>query len=449
LYRRFLKPRARDEDARRREFIFTVLLLATILLLLVAFSSMVINTLSEGSKYAGWPPYSMLIPVGLLVGLYALARRRFTNAVVYPLLGLYLALGTAALYIYGYALPEGLLGYTLVIILAGILISSRGAVIITMVIMGSLAGLSYLQLNHISKPDVSDLAHPLRAVDALVYFFIFLVILLVSWLSNRDIERSLSRARSSEAALRKERNSLEVKVMERTRELEQAQIEKMMELHRFAEFGRLSSSLLHDLANPLTVVSLNLEQMGGKRGSVLINEARKGIAHMERYVQAARRQLQYQSEIKVFSVPSEIMQVIDLLETKARHHAVQFVPKLDPTLQLKGDSIQFDHIISNLIANAIDAYEGIEANTKQIVVEAKRHDGLIKITVRDRGSGISAKELPRIFDAFYTTKGNEHGTGIGLSIVKHAVEQDFSGKITVTSNKRTGTTFTVQLPVTA
>jgi two-component system C4-dicarboxylate transport sensor histidine kinase DctB len=279
-----------------------------------------------------------------------------------------------------------------------------------------------------------------------VYVIIFTVILLVSWLSKRDIDHSLRRARRSEAALRRERNSLEIKVAERTRELEQAQVEKMLELHRFAEFGRFTSTLLHELANPLTSVSLELEQLASTQESAMIRQARKGVAHMEEYVTAARRQLRNQSEERIFDAGDEIRRVVAFLEPKARNHQIRLIATVSSGLLLFGDSIKFDQIIANLIANAIDAHDNHKPDKKRPVrIQARQKSGFVEIIVTDHGVGIQNHELLKIFEPFYTTKVSERGTGIGLAITKRAVEE-FEGTITAASSPASGTTFTVRLP---
>ncbi len=205
-------------------------------------------------------------------------------------------LGTFSLYKYGYILPQGLLIYVLVIIMSGIMVSARASVYVTIILFFILSILATNQINHKINPYINEINEPLNIENLIVYILIFTIIFLVSWLSNREIEFSLKLAKQSEKELIAERNMLEIKIKRRSQELERAQVEKSMELYRFAEFGRLSSSFLHDLANPLTVVSLNLEQLSTRRKSRVVSQAQKGVTHMEEYVQSARRQLRSQSE---------------------------------------------------------------------------------------------------------------------------------------------------------
>lgn len=73
---------------------------------------------------------------------------------------------------------------------------------------------------------------------------------------------------------------------------------------------------------------------------------------------------------------------------------------------------------------------------------------LLTIQVTDWGKGIDAQAMEHIFDAFYTTKSRSgHGLGVGLAIVKRYVTDDFGGSIKADSSGRSGTRFTVKLPV--
>jgi signal transduction histidine kinase len=446
IYEYFLAPRSKNEDIKRREYIFTVLLIGAIALTTSAFVSMLVNLITEGNRYDGLSPIILLIPSILLSMMYIATRKKFINLYPYIFLSVFTLLGTYALYVYGYVLPEGLLTYALVVVMAGILISDRAAALAIGVIVICLSLLAYIQSTGITQPDTSELLDPLNPADIFVYIFIFTVIFLVTWISNHDLEKSLNRARQSEAALMKERNSLEAKVRRRTKELEQAQVEKMMELHRFAEFGRFSSTLLHELANPLTSVSLDLEQIHSKKHAQAIKQARQGISYMEEYVNSARRQLRNQSELKKFDAIEEIRRVIEFLKPKVARSNIKLTSECEDSVMLYGDSIRFDQIFANLIANAIDACAS-KRGEGRIQVSAKVADNVLFITVVDNGIGIASSDVKKIFEPFFTTKNSDRGTGLGLAITKRAVEEDFSGTITATSSKRTGTKFIVTVPV--
>lgn len=450
VLQQLVDPKSCNVDTAKREYIFNILLLGFMLLTLAASLVSLARELigrAEVNHYVS--TYILLIPLVTLIILYILSRIHFRDYLIYLFIILVGLLGTFSLYKYGYILPQGLLIYVLVIIMSGIMISARASILATVLIFISLSVLAIVQINYQSNAYIEEIKEPLNIENLIVYIFIFTVIFLVSWLSNREIEASLKSARESEKELLAEREMLEVKIKKRTKDLEEAQIEKSMELYRFAEFGRLSSSLLHDLANPLTVVSLNLAQLSDVRKPRVVNQVREGVTHMEQYIQSARRQLRSQSEITVIDTKYEIEKVKNFLSTKSRQHKVRLVCRLSHDARVLGDNAKFSQVIANLIANAIDSYsDSSKANNRSVVISSKVNtsQNIILILIRDKGIGITEDELEKIFNPFFTTKSSDRGTGIGLTITKRIVEEDFQGSIKVESSKN-GTVFIIELPL--
>lgn len=255
--------------------------------------------------------------------------------------------------------------------------------------------------------------------------------------------------RSKQIALARERDYLQAKVLERTQELEESQLMRVLELQRFAEFGRISGRLLHEVANPLTVATLNLSQLDHRQSSAL-RQASKSLRQLERYVMAARKQLASQSQSIEFRPLTEIRQVLMVLRPLARAEHIQVKLKVDAAVRLKGDPVKFSQIVSNLVANAIDAYRDVDDKnrfTPKVVIFMEQTSRRTQLHVQDWGQGIPREELPRLFEPFYSTKlSSQRGLGIGLEIVKQAVENDFGGHITIRSKAGHGTTFTVCFP---
>ena len=120
------------------------------------------------------------------------------------------------------------------------------------------------------------------------------------------------------------------------------------------------------------------------------------------------------------------------------------------------DPSQFDTAIVNMAVNARDAMDGegsltIAVRTIDKLPPVRNHPhvvgNFVAISIIDTGAGISAADIEHIFEPFFTTKGVGHGTGLGLSQVFGFAKQS-SGEITVESEPRKGTTFTLYLPLT-
>jgi signal transduction histidine kinase len=227
-------------------------------------------------------------------------------------------------------------------------------------------------------------------------------------------------------------------------------MERLQELRRFAEAGRVSAGLIHDMTSPLTAAILHLEQ-DGHNGMSSIRHARRSIKVLERYIEAARQQLSRQEQQPVvFCMKHELRQAKYILQPLARRRRthLKFNIRTDRS-SLLGDPVKFQRIIINLVTNAIDAYQEIRVDRPAVFVTARTEEKHVRLKVLDRGKGIETEHLPRLFEPFYTTKklNDTGGLGIGLSTVKQYVEEDFGGIVTAASNKDDGTEFCVRLPL--
>ncbi|MGL5058460.1 MAG: ATP-binding protein [Microcoleus sp.] len=117
---------------------------------------------------------------------------------------------------------------------------------------------------------------------------------------------------------------------------------------------------------------------------------------------------------------------------------------------------QLNQVFMNILANAIDALDEIaqtrsfaelKANPQQITIRTEIADDLVQIQIRDNGTGMSEDVKQQIFDNLFTTKGVGKGTGLGLAIVRQIVIEKHGGSIAVDSTPGEGTEFIIQLPV--
>lgn len=448
IYRRFLQPLSQDQDSARREFILNVLLFGLSIIALITLIASVVD-LATGEVVNGLASIITTTVFFLIILICRhLARAGWYVAISYALI---ICLGLTSLSLvleWSFELPMAELVFALMLVIAGALQSARSALRFAGISLIIFMTIACLQVGHYLHPRTDWLNQPLVLSDAIGYAVIFCIIALVSWLANREIDRSLKRARTSEAALAAERDSLEIKVAERTRELEQTQLLRLMELQRFAEFGRLGANLLHEVANPLTAVSLTLEQMREEGHSKPILQAHRNLQHLERYLTAARKQLKGQGELSTFSIHREVTQLRDIILPNAQKAGVTLKLEEAGNYRLYGDPVKFNQLLANLILNAIEAYADTEQprRARKVIVVISRTAKYVVVNIQDWGKGIADDELSHIFEPFYSTKtGSKRSMGIGLAIVKRYVTEDFNGTIAVTSTPEEGTIFTVQL----
>lgn len=223
---------------------------------------------------------------------------------------------------------------------------------------------------------------------------------------------------------------------------------QLLEMQHFAELGRLSASLLHEISNPLTATLIYLEQTDDK-SSASVRKALRNVQLLRRYVEAARQQVSHESQLSYFSVNRQISQLKNIVLPLARQSGIKLIIEATPNCKIYGDSVKFQQVLANLIVNAIEAYSNDRAPylDKPVRVSFVCSKKALTIRVVDWGQGIGPSQIANIFEPFYTTKRQTgHGLGIGLAIVKQYVTQDFHGVISVRSSARLGTVFTIKLP---
>jgi len=455
FFKKIISPKSEDEDSRRQEYIFNIIAFGSITLLIIANGISIIESIAL-EKYRGMSPYATLAILSWFVFLFYLSRRGRFRLASYFLLSAFFLLATYAAFTWGVEIQVALLFFVLIIVMSGILISSRFAFAITVISSLALLLINYLHVNSLVTPNTYWKTDSAGIADVIMFGTIFGIIATVSWLSNNQIEKSLVRARKSEADLRDERDSLEIKVDQRTKELKEVQAEKMAQLYRFAEFGRISSGLFHDLINPLNAVSLNLGKTDGtaEETKQYVGNAVRAAKKLEDLVVAVRKQLAREETKALFLVEEEIGHVIEVLSHKAQKANVElrFTPISD--IQIFGDAIKFNQIVLNLVANGIDAcmpptaeLVPVSLADRWVQISLVEEPEIIIMIVEDNGVGIPEHHMSKIFEPFFTTKINGQGIGIGLSMAKRIVEKDFGGVLIAKSEAGRGSSFKVSLPL--
>src|SRR6185503_5096075 len=223
-----------------------ILLIALIILSTTAFLINFAQSIYY-TKYIGENPFTTGLISFVFILLLFISRKGKSQIASFILV---FSLVVISIYVssqWGADSQANLLLFAFIIVMAGILLGTIPAFITTAFVSIAIILFSYLEILSFIHPKRTE---GIRIADSFVNVIILTIIAIVSWLSNRETEKSLKRARASEKELKKERDQLEIKVEERTRELKQAQLEKMTQLHRFAEIGRLTSGFLHDLVSP-------------------------------------------------------------------------------------------------------------------------------------------------------------------------------------------------------
>jgi signal transduction histidine kinase len=444
FYVNYLAPKSVSEDDKRGERILTLILFFILLLTSIFGIGLSIQFAKLGSDYHGVPIILYLCFALLAIYLYLITRQGYYKIAGYLLITILLCIAIYASYQWGASLPMGLLTYGLIVSIASIVINSRFG--FTIAIISCIALIIVGLREHSSQILPEWKQGVIEKYDILGYGIMIGLTALLSRLSNKEMEKSLQRARASEQALKEERDNLEITVQERTKELRESERERMRELYRFAEFGKLSGGIFHDLLNPLTAVSLSVAKLSNdptmakesEEVTATLKTAVSATKRMEQFMATVKKQIQTNDMRGVFSLNQEIEDAIDLIKHKAIKAKATILFESENNFSTYGNPLKFNQAITNLIVNAIDA----NASSVTITLADENKSTICRVT--DTGSGIPPETLGKIFNPFFTTK--DKGIGLGLSTTKDIIEEHFGGTLICTSTIGVGTTFTISIP---
>jgi two-component system NtrC family sensor kinase len=249
---------------------------------------------------------------------------------------------------------------------------------------------------------------------------------------------------------------LEYKVQKKSEELGAAQNE-LMHIERLASLGKLSSSVAHEINNPLSGILIysklvykqlsNPELYASKRESMLhhlklIQNETKRCGDIVKGLLDFSRKDQDDFELKHLH---EVLQgTYELMTHPIKIANISFYKDLSAGSDLIHCSP--NQIKQACVAILVNASEAIHENGEILIRTHNPDNESIRIEITDNGVGISPEDLPHIFEPFFSTKHNASGIGLGLPIV-HGIIQNHKGKIQVKSEPGHGTMIAITLPL--
>ncbi len=229
---------------------------------------------------------------------------------------------------------------------------------------------------------------------------------------------------------------------------------ELAHLNRYSTVGELTTSIAHELNQPLGSILTNAET-----GALMLNSSSPDLDELREILVDIRRDDQRASEVirrlhsMLKKTPFE-MKCIDLNETVRQ--VIGFVAAMAQGLNIalrcvttsidlnvKGDAIQLQQVVLNLIINAMEAISEADANEREVSVTTNLSGVMVEIRISDTGPGIAAGDLKSVFDPFFTTK--PQGMGMGLAIVRTIVEAHH-GQISAANLPSGGALFAIRLP---
>lgn len=230
----------------------------------------------------------------------------------------------------------------------------------------------------------------------------------------------------------------------------------LQDADKLISIGQLSAELAHEIGSPLQIVNGRARALAKcnddydevrRIANILVDQTDRITRIVQRLLEFAPR---HSTEPMSCDVIAAIAEVIDMLGFEARRQGVTMTfshPESLPLISINKDSIQ--QIVLNLLTNALAAM----VNTGTITIElsqtsisyADQTIPALRLTVGDTGTGIAPEHLPQLFDHYFTTRGRQGGTGLGLAVVKTLVTE-MGGSVMAESESGKGSLFTIDLP---
>ena len=221
--------------------------------------------------------------------------------------------------------------------------------------------------------------------------------------------------------------------------------EQLQRAERLAALGELTASIAHEIRNPLNGISGAAQivcrkgvapEVQAEFGDILQKEVSRLNQVVENILNFARAR---KAETKETDIRELVQRLVSLTAKECQAHKITVVQDVPGRTSAQTDSLLLEHLLLNLVLNAIQAMPA--GGTLTLTAAVANHT--LRLTVRDTGPGISPEIQAKIFNPFFTTKPG--GTGLGLTIARR-IARGMGGDISMSSEIGRGAAFHVEIP---
>ena len=223
--------------------------------------------------------------------------------------------------------------------------------------------------------------------------------------------------------------------------------------NRLAAMGEMINNIAHQWRQPLNNISLIVQNMKYLNGSGALTQQELAqdvdstmelIQFMSRTIDDFRNFFRQDKQKQPFSINQTVAKTVALLAPSLTSHNITVQAQQQEEVQAEGYANEYTQVLLNVIANAKEALITREVPDAAIELVITAEAGRSVVTISDNAGGIPDDVLPKIFDPYFTTKHQAHGTGIGLYMSKVIIEQNMGGSLTA-RNTATGAAFRLEL----
>ncbi len=232
--------------------------------------------------------------------------------------------------------------------------------------------------------------------------------------------------------------------------LEVVKNSQILRTSKMIAVGQLAGGMAHQIRNPLGIIrtqSFILRRKGLVReeGLASLDYIDENVSRAEKIISNVMDFWRISgTDVEKINLNGAFEKIAGLLESRTRKLGIKMIINADEEVEIYSNSESIKHIFMNILENAVDAVEGRENPTVEIILRKSGENA--EIFIRDNGIGVKEEDIDSLFNPFFTTKPQGKGTGLGLFITYSELE-NIGGTIDVSSEYGAGTTFRIEIPV--
>lgn len=231
----------------------------------------------------------------------------------------------------------------------------------------------------------------------------------------------------------------------------------LMKQSKMSEMGNMIGNIAHQWKQPLNVISTLASstkidtELGIMQKKNIINYMDKideNVQYLSETIDTFRNFLKEKKEFKKVVLQKRINKALKIVEATLKKNFITLESNIDYSNPINYTLItgEIEQVIINIINNAKDALLENKIKEPLIKLNLLEEKNKIKITIEDNAGGIPHNILPKIFDAYFTTKDKSNGTGLGLHMSYKIITESLKGKLSV-KNTQSGAKFTIEIPI--
>ena len=262
----------------------------------------------------------------------------------------------------------------------------------------------------------------------------------ISHVAQRSLREwtSIQERKRAEEELKRLHKNLEAQVEEMVADLRRKDV-AIIQQNRMAAMGEMLGNIAHQWRQPLNTIALIVQsvQLEYDSGTLTSEEMHKDIhevievlQYMSRTIDDFRNFFQEDKIKRDFSISTAVTNSMELVSASLKDHNVLVEIEADDEVTATGYQNEYAQVLLNIISNSRDACLERCVVNPSILIRIARENGRSVLYVRDNCGGIPDDVLPKIFDPYFTTRGPDKGTGIGLYMSRTIIEQNMGGRLT-------------------